>query len=128
MKFFIASSRANSRQIKNLTDNLLSFGHEAVSFIIEEDSALFAPGADWRNRAQLKKIFEADLTKIEEADRVILLLPAGKSSHLCAGIAYGFGKPLTLIGEPALIESHYFIFDADYKTIEDYVATLRAHA
>jgi len=127
MKFFIASSHANEREIKNLTDNLLSLGHEAFTFL-QGENALFASGVDWRERGELKKIFETDLTKLEEADRVILLLPAGKNSHLCAGIAYGFGKHLTLIGEPGAIESHYFIFDNEFKNIEEYIASLRAQA
>lgn len=126
MKFFIASGRGNAKQIRNLTDNLVSLGHEAATFIIEEDASVFAPGPNWRTRAELKKIFEADMTKMEEADRVILLLPAGKASHLIAGIAYGFGKHLTLVGAPQSLESHYLIFDSDYQTIEDYIAALRS--
>jgi hypothetical protein len=125
MKFFIASSRANSKQIKNLEDNLISMGHSPFSFFNEGDESLFAPGPDWSKRKELKKIFESDLTKLEEADRVILLLPAGKSSHLCAGIAYGFGKHLTLIGQPEILESPYFVFDEDFKNIEEFMSSLK---
>jgi hypothetical protein len=128
MKFFIASSRSNIKEIKNLIDNLESLGHQATTFISGDDSSLFAAGTDWRNRAELKKIFEQELTRVEEADHFILLLPAGKNSHLAAGVAYGFNKHLTLIGQPQLIESDYFIFDTDYKNIAEYVVALRAKA
>ena len=112
MKFFIASGRTNRKAIKDLDDNLASLNHQASLFTPQEGT-------------QLKKVFEADLTKLEEADRVILLLPAGKNSHLAAGIAYGFGKHLTLIGTPENAEANYFIFDDTYATIEEFIAALR---
>ena len=126
MKFFIASSWTNGVAVNTLRDNLMVLGHEVVYPGKEADN-LFAAGADWRSRIELKKIFEQEVTKIEEADQVIMLLPAGRASHISVGIAYGFGKHLTLIGQPEKIEGHYFMFDKDYKTIDEYIAALRAH-
>lgn len=127
MKFFIASSWVNLKQIQLLRDNLISLGHEVINTDTQSKRAdsLFAPGDDWRQRAELRKVFEQNMTSIEESDILILLLPAGKTSHISAGVGYGFGKRLVLIGTLDRAESHYFIFDEDHKTIEDYIASLK---
>lgn len=136
MKFFIASSWSNMKQVQYLTENLLSLGHQVFSHVkdsrnfvptneLKKPDDLFAGGDDWRKRDELRKIFEHDLTGLEESDVFIMLLPAGKTSHIAAGIAYGFGKHLILIGNLDYAESHYFVFDADFKTIEDYISTLK---
>lgn len=51
---------------------------------------------------------------------MILLLPAGTSAHIEAGIAFGLGKKLILIGKPEKPETLYFIFDEYYGTIESF--------
>lgn len=51
-------------------------------------------------------------------------MPAGKSAHIEAGIAYGLGKKLVLIGEQKKTESHYLIFDEFYKSIDDFLTSL----
>ena len=55
---------------------------------------------------------------------IILLLPAGKTSHIEAGIGYGLDKKMILIGEPET-EPHYLIFDKWHKTIEEFLADLK---
>ena len=44
----------------------------------------------------IRKIFEVDLAGLKNAETVIMLLPAGTSVHMEAGIAYGLGKRLIL--------------------------------
>ena len=110
MKFFIASRHANATPVQFLTDNLVSLGHEVYPRV---------------NGGEPRKIFEHELTGLEEVDTIILLLPAGKTSHINAGIAYGFGKHLVLIGNPETEESQYFIFNEKYPSIEAYIQTLR---
>jgi hypothetical protein len=62
---------------------------------------------------------------IAGCDIVVLLLPAGETSHIEAGIAYGLSKRLVLIGEPPVVKTHYLIFNEWHKTIEDYIRSLR---
>lgn len=47
-----------------------------------------------------RKAFEADKAGLDWADTVVLLLPAGRSSHLEAGYAVGQGKDLFILGPP----------------------------
>lgn len=45
----------------------------------------------------------------------LLVLPAGKSAHIEAGIAYGLGKKCYAIGEYDVTDSLYLIFDKIFK-------------
>lgn len=71
-----------------------------------------------------KKLFENDLNGLKNAKSVILLLPAGISAHIEAGIAYGLGKHLILIGEPEKPESLYLIFKERYQTVDDFLDSI----
>ena len=53
-----------------------------------------------------------------------MLLPAGKSCHVEAGVAYGLGKKCILIGEQKEAESLYLIFNEVYATENDFLKTL----
>lgn len=60
-------------------------------------------------------IFEADLEGIKKSKNFLLVLPAGKSSHIEAGIAYGLGKKCYAIGEYDVTDSLYSIFEEIFK-------------
>lgn len=90
----------------------------------EEQMKVFEGVKDFFNNEYFQKIFERDLAALKNAEKVIILLPIGNSSHIEAGIAYGLGKKLILIGEPEKPESHYLIFNERYKTIEDFLKTV----
>jgi nucleoside 2-deoxyribosyltransferase len=79
---------------------------------------------DFLNDTQFRWIFEKDLDGLKNAEKVIVLLPAGNSVHIEAGIAYGLGKPLILIGKPEKPESLYLIFEERYDTMDEFLATL----
>ena len=72
-----------------------------------------------------QEIFEKDLRALKNAEKVIVLLPAGNAVHIEAGIAYGLGKPLILIGEPEKPETLYLIFSERYKNIEEFLKTIK---
>lgn len=72
----------------------------------------------------IQSIFQQDLDGLKNAKKVIILLPAGTSVHMEAGIAYGLGKPLVLIGEPEKPETLYLIFEERYPTIEAFLETI----
>ena len=71
-----------------------------------------------------RHVFEMDMLGLKNADKIILLLPAGNSAHIEAGIAYGLGKPLILIGEPEKPDTLYLIFGERYATAEDFLKSL----
>jgi len=75
--------------------------------------------------AYFREVFEADLSGLKNANTVIVLLPAGNSVHIEAGIAYGLGKKLILIGEPEKPDSLYLIFNERYKTIGDFLENVK---
>ena len=90
----------------------------------EEQMEQFEQTDDFYNDKYFQYIFQKDLDGLKNAQNVILLLPAGTSAHIEAGIAYGLGKHLILIGQPAKPESLYLIFQEGYDTIEDFLRSI----
>jgi len=76
---------------------------------------------DFLNDSVHRYHYKRDLDGLKNANTVILLLPAGTSTHIEAGIAFGLGKKLILIGKPEKPETLYFIFDEYYNTIDDFL-------
>lgn len=64
---------------------------------------------------QVRTIFEHDLAGEKASENYLLVLPAGKSAHIEAGIAYGLGKKCYAIGEYDVTDSLYLIFDKIFK-------------
>lgn len=90
----------------------------------EEQMRNFENTQDFFDDEHFKRIFEKDLAGLKNSEKVIVLLPAGNSVHIEAGIAYGLGKPLILIGKPEKPESLYLIFGERYDTIDEFLATV----
>ena len=78
---------------------------------IFEDLSLDSP--------KVRTIFEYDLNGLKNSDNLLLVLPAGKSAHIEAGIAYGLGKKCYAIGEYDVTDSLYLIFDKIFKDEEE---------
>ncbi len=76
---------------------------------------------DFLNDPLHKYHFEHDLEGLLSAETIVMLLPGGNSSHVEAGIAFGKGKKLILIGTPDKPETLYYIFNEFYKTPEDFL-------
>lgn len=90
----------------------------------EEQMKAFEGVKDFFNNEHFQETFEKDLEGLKNAEKVIMLLPAGSSVHMEAGIAYGLGKPLILIGEPEKPETLYLVFNERYKTIDEFLKTI----
>jgi hypothetical protein len=90
----------------------------------EEQMKALESVQDFYNDAYFKKVFEEDLEGLKNAEKVILLLPAGTSAHMEAGIAFGLGKSLILIGEPEKPETLYLVFEERYKNMDEFLATV----
>lgn len=81
---------------------------------------------DWWNHPGVREIFETDMEAERNSENFILLLPAGKSAHLEAGVAYGLGKKCILIEEQKETESLYLIFSEHYDTPEEFLKSIES--
>lgn len=139
--YTIVSRWRNRKQVEYLTKKLRSKNEKVYSFIEgdgthyqlkdseqkykpEEFMKIYESIPDWRNDPRIKEIFEIDLKALKNSKNVILLLPAGKSAHIEAGIAFGLKKNLILIGQQKETESLYLIFDKFYMTVDDFIKSI----
>lgn len=133
MKFFIASPWKNKTQVEQLTATLEGMGHECYSFSksganlltgkpIEEEMKEFSDALmNWKVDDRIANIAESEVQAIKDADVVILLLPAGDSSHMEAGIGYGMGKRMVLIGPVEKPEIIYLLFNHAYLDVSSFL-------
>lgn len=132
--FFISSRWRNRDKVLELVKKLRNKGYSVYCFMEEKHNpgtihddpeevmSKFEAIQNWRNDPFVKRIFKRDLKGLTSSKCIVVLLPSGKSTHLEAGIGYGFGKKLVLIGEQMETESLYLIFSKVYKTIDDFIA------
>jgi len=140
-QYFIASRWRNKDSVLELTKKIREKGKTVYCFIEgdgtkyklkdaekkhapEEFMKKFESIPNWRSDPAVKEIFGVDMNALKQSDALILLLPAGKSAHGEAGIAYGMGKRCIVIGEQKETESFYFIFSEFYASIDDFVDSL----
>jgi len=133
MKFFIASPWKNKTQVEQLTGDLEKLGHSAYSYVesganlltgkpIEDEMKEFTQAlVNWKVDDRIAKIAESEVQAIKDADVVILLLPAGDSSHMEAGIGYGLDKRMVLIGPVEKPEIIYLLFNHVYLDISSFL-------
>ncbi len=136
--FYIASRYRNKDSVLELTQRIRAQGYSVYCFVesaptIEhlgpvdgdaQEAMQKFEALDWRTDRRVREVFEADINAIHASRSVILLLPAGKSAHVEAGIAYGLGKPLILIGEQKETESLYLIFNQVHHSIITFLTSL----
>lgn len=75
---------------------------------------------DWQTNPTFRRIFENDMNGLREAEKLVLVFPAGLAAHMELGAAYGMDKDCYAVGEPEKIETLYLMF----KQIVPDVATL----
>jgi hypothetical protein len=133
--FFLSGKWRNKEKILKLTDDIRQKDYNVYCFF---DSKMSTPRLnndpeeemenfeklDWKTDPLIKEMFETDLEAERNSSIFVMLLPAGKSCHIEAGIAYGLGKKCILIGEQKEAESLYLIFDEAYLTEEEFLMTL----
>lgn len=82
--------------------------HKTVYCFIESDASIknvgkldmdaqeamkqFESLPDWKSHMKVFEVFLADMEALRNSNTLILLLPAEKSAHIEAGVAYGLGK------------------------------------
>ncbi|KKT87014.1 MAG: hypothetical protein A2119_01230 [Candidatus Colwellbacteria bacterium GWA2_46_10] len=140
-EYFIAARWRNKENVLKLVKDIRSKGKTVYCFVEgdgadyelkdlegkhapEEFMKHFESIPDWRNDHRVKEIFDVDMNALKNSETLILLLPAGKSAHLEAGVAYGMGKRCIVIGEQKETESLYLIFNEFYNSTEDFIKNL----
>jgi hypothetical protein len=136
MKFFVASPWRNKDAVRALEAALTHRGHTAWSFldnganlaggtsVIEEFKQFGRSITDWEDDPLIERIFTLEMQALRNCDAAILLEPSGRSSLAEAGIAYGMGKPVTLIGLVDHPEVVYRICGSRYPSTEEFLAHL----
>lgn len=138
MNFYIASPWKNKEEVDYLSSQLKTRGHQAYSFLdsganllsgkpIEEEMKIFSEALiNWKSDTRISQIFESEMKAVKESDAVILLLPAGHSAHLEAGVAYGLGKKIIIVGPIDKPEVVYLISDKLYIDTSSFLKDLDA--
>ncbi|WP_409342510.1 nucleoside 2-deoxyribosyltransferase [Paenibacillus sp. MBLB4367] len=88
MKFYVASSFKNLRTVRYVSEQLIRKGyvHTFDWTQVEEVASI----------EQLREIGQKEKNAVIEADFIVVILPAGKGSHIELGIALGQGKKVYL--------------------------------
>ena len=90
----------------------------------EEQMKILESHPDFWNDPVHQHHFETDMDGLKNADTIVMLLPAGKAAHMEAGVAYGLGKKMVLIGQPENPETLYMMFGMHYQDIESFLNSL----
>lgn len=122
------------KQVQLLTENLTALGNEVFSYV--KDRRNFVPeeelkdqeefkDKDWKKDPGIKEIYQKDIEGLRESDVFIMILPAGNSSHITAGIAFALDKKTILIGSPEKTETHYLIFNQHYASVDECIKAIK---
>ena len=136
-EFFIAGKTRNKDNILKICD---IFDKYKVSYycFLKNDGTMNCFGEENQNPEEKMKVFEdldlksdivlnifnEDFDNEKASKNLLLVLPAGKSGHIEAGIAYGMGKKCYAIGEFDATDSLYNIFEnifEDDKQLEAFL-------
>lgn len=138
MKIYIASSWNNKEDVRQLAEYLRGYGLEVDDFTDDSEGRYVFHWNELGNLEEIdaknfmedertQKAFKQDKEMLDWADMVILLLPAGRSSHLEAGYAVGCGKPLLIFAPHGFPKGE---FDVMYgfaeKLCDDVIEILNA--
>ena len=127
-EFFIAGKTRNRDNILRICDIFDKYNVSYYCFLKNYDT-MNSYGNESQNEAEKMDIFEQldlksdivlnifkqDLDNEKAARIFLLVLPAGKSGHIEAGIAYGMDKKCYAIGEYEATDSLYNIFEEIFK-------------
>ncbi len=134
--YFVSSRWRNRDEVLDLVAKMRAKGRSVYCFLesdynaerLRQDPEVemegFESTPDWRNDAFVRGVFERDMRGLKDSERLVMLLPAGKSCHIEAGVAWGMGKECILIGEQEKAESLYLIFAKVYPDSDSFVSSL----
>ncbi|MFC4323071.1 group-specific protein [Litchfieldia salsa] len=90
-KFYVASSFKNIEAVRYVTNELINRGYIHTYDWTKHERA--------SSNEELKEIGKLETIAVTQADFIIVLLPAGKGSHIEFGIALGQGKTIYLYSQ-----------------------------
>ena len=134
MKFFIAAPWRSKEMVEGLSQELTKQGYAVYSFlqsganlstggsIAEELKSFTEAMQNWHDDVNIKRVFDSELEGLKDCDAVIMLEPAGHSSLLEAGIGYGLGKKVFIVGTVEKPEVFYLISEKLYPDIPSFLA------
>lgn len=113
-QYYIASRWRNKDSVLELTHKLREKGKTVFCFIepdttnyaLYEEERKYEPEewmkkleatSNWQKNKDLAEALKIDHDALRESEAIILLLPAGKSAHIDAGMGYGLGKKCIVI-------------------------------
>jgi hypothetical protein len=123
-EFFIAGKTRNKDNILEICDIFDKYNISYYCFL-KNDDTMNSYGEEGQTEEEKMQLFEnlglksdivlnifnQDLDNEKASKNFLLVLPAGKSGHIEAGIAYGMGKKCYAIGEFDTTDSLYNIFE-----------------
>jgi hypothetical protein len=128
-EFFIAGKTRNKDSILRICD---IFDKHNISYycFLKNDDTMNSYGKEGQTEEEKMQVFEnlglksdivlnifkQDLDNEKACKNLLLVLPAGKSGHIEAGIAYGMGKKCYAIGEFDATDSLYNIFENIFES------------
>lgn len=130
-KFFIAGRARNKENILRICDIFDEFNLSYYCFLKEESYESYG---DESQDAEMKqkefesfglksetvlRVFNEDMNAEKNSENFLLVLPAGKSGHIEAGVAYGLRKKCYAIGEYDATDSLYNIFEKIFDNEEE---------
>ena len=131
-EFFIAGRARNKENILRLCDIFDEYNISYYCFLKNEES-YESYGKENQSPEEKQQefeslglksqivldIFNADMEAEKKSNNFLLVLPAGKSGHIEAGVAYGLGKKCYAIGEYDATDSLYNIFEEIFSNEEE---------
>ena len=131
-EFFIAGRARNKDNILEICDEFDKLNISYYCFLKNEDSyGSYANELASTEEKQevfeslglksetVLRIFNEDMEAEKNSENFLLVLPAGKSGHIEAGVAYGMGKKCYAIGEFDATDSLYNIFEEIFSSKEE---------
>ena len=140
-EFFIAGKTRNKENILRICDIFDKYNVSYYCFL-KNDDTMNSYGNNEQTEDERMDVFESldlksnivlnifheDLDNEKASKNFLLVLPAGKSGHIEAGIAYGMGKKCYAIGEYDATDSLYNIFENIFQNeseLETFLKTYR---
>ena len=140
-EFFIAGKTRNKDNILRICDIFDKYNISYYCFL-KNDEAYNSYGNESNSIDEKMKEFESldlksdivlnifneDMEAEKNSNNFLLVLPAGKSGHIEAGIAYGLGKKCFAIGEYDATDSLYNIFNQIFRSeleLEEYLKKIK---
>ena len=126
----------NSENILRLIKGIESKGYSCYNFLSKpctpesknlpwnEQMDILESYKDFWSNPNYHRHFNDDMDGLKNADTIIMLLPAGMAAHMEAGVSFGLGKKIILIGEVEKPETLYLMFNERYPDIESFLETI----